>query len=313
MKIDDIKSIYQKILKEIQKVVVGKQDILENLFIALLSEGHVLLEGVPGIAKTVMIKTFSRTLGCDFKRIQFTPDLLPADITGTYIYRAHTSDFVLRKGPIFTNILLADEINRAPPKTQAALLESMQERQVTIEGNTYQMPNPSIVMATQNPIEQEGTYPLPEAQVDRFQMRLLVEYPTRSEEKQILRLFNKKYNEDQEDILAVTDPTSIIDMQHKAKEIFVEEDIIDYITDIVFYTRENANVLLGGSPRASIALLKTSKVKAMIHGRDYVIPDDIKELTPHILNHRVILTPEAELEGLKPLNIINEALETVWI
>ncbi|MFQ6119876.1 MAG: AAA family ATPase [Methanosarcinales archaeon] len=168
-------------------------------------------------------------------------------------------------------------------------------------------------MATQNPIEQEGTYPLPEAQVDRFQMRLLVEYPTRSEEKQILRLFNKKYNEDHEDILAVTDPTSIIDMQHKAKEIFVEEDIIDYITDIVFYTRENANVLLGGSPRASIALLKTSKVKAMIHGRDYVIPDDIKELTPHILNHRVILTPEAELEGLKPLDIINEALETVWI
>lgn len=306
----ETQSIYNLILDEIAKVVVGKQNVIENLFISLLTGGHVLLEGVPGIAKTAMIKAFSRTLGCDFKRIQFTPDLLPADITGTLIFKAHSSEFVIRKGPIFTNILLADEINRAPPKTQAALLESMQERQTTIEGETHPLPNPSMVLATQNPIEQEGTYPLPEAQIDRFQMKILVDYPTKEEEKRILELFNTGYDEN---VTAVLNPQKIIALQKQVKQIHIESEIMDYITELVFYTRKHPHVLLGASPRASIALLETSKAKAILHGRDYVIPDDIKQLTMPVMNHRIIIKPEAEIEGIRPVDIINEALKNTRV
>jgi len=306
----DAQSIYSMIMGEMQKAVVGKQNVMEDLMISLLAGGHVLLEGVPGIAKTAMIKAFSKTLGCDYKRIQFTPDLLPADITGTLIYKSHSAEFVLRKGPIFTNILLADEINRAPPKTQAALLESMQERQTTIEGETHALPIPSMVLATQNPIEQEGTYPLPEAQVDRFQMKILVGYPTKEEEKQILELFNRGYNEK---VTAIVSPQKIIALQNLVKQIHIETEIIDYITELVFYTRKHPQVLLGASPRASIALLETSKAKALLHGRDYVIPDDVKQLSQPIMNHRIIVKPEAELEGIRSVDIINEALKNIGV
>jgi len=308
--LNEVQSIYSMIRVEMQKAVVGKQSVIEDLLISLLAGGHVLLEGVPGIAKTAMIKAFSGTLGCDYKRIQFTPDLLPADITGTLIYRAHSSDFVLRKGPIFTNILLADEINRAPPKTQAALLESMQERQTTIEGETHFLPIPSMVMATQNPIEQEGTYPLPEAQIDRFQMKILVDYPTKEEEKQILELFNRGYNEK---VAPIVNPQKIILLQNLVKQIHIESEIINYITELVFYTRKHPQVLLGASPRASIALLETSKARAMLHGRDYVIPDDVKLLSQPIMNHRIIVKPEAELEGIRSIDIINEALKNTGV
>lgn len=306
----DVKSNYDMIMGEMKKTVVGKQDVLEDLMIALMAQGHVLLEGVPGIAKTAMIKAFSKTLGCEYKRIQFTPDLLPADITGTLIYRSMSSEFVLRKGPIFTNILLADEINRAPPKTQAALLESMQERQTTIEGETHNLPIPSMVMATQNPIDQEGTYPLPEAQVDRFQMKILVDYPTKEEEKTILEMFNRGYNEN---INAILNPQKILKLQNLVKQIHIESEIIDYITELVFYTRDHPQVLLGASPRASIALLETSKAKALLHGRDYVIPDDVKELSIPIMNHRIIVKPEAELEGIRSIDIIHEALKKTGV
>jgi len=306
----EVRSIYGMILVEMQKTVVGKQNVIEDLMISLLAGGHVLLEGVPGIAKTAMIKAFSKTLGCDYKRIQFTPDLLPADITGTLIYKSHSSEFVLRKGPIFTNILLADEINRAPPKTQAALLESMQERQTTIEGETHNLPTPSMVLATQNPIDQEGTYPLPEAQVDRFQMKILVDYPTKEEEKKILELFNRGYNEK---VTAIVNSQKIIMLQNLVKQIHVEGEIIDYITELVFYTRKHPQVLLGASPRASIALLETSKAKALLHGRDYVIPDDVKQLSLPIMNHRIIVKAEAELEGIRSVDIIHEALKNIGI
>jgi len=306
----EVRSIYGMILVEMQKTVVGKQNVIEDLMISLLAGGHVLLEGVPGIAKTAMIKAFSKTLGCDYKRIQFTPDLLPADITGTLIYKSHSSEFVLRKGPIFTNILLADEINRAPPKTQAALLESMQERQTTIEGETHNLPTPSMVLATQNPIDQEGTYPLPEAQVDRFQMKILVDYPTKEEEKKILELFNRGYNEK---VTAIVNSQKIIMLQNLVKQIHVEGEIIDYITELVFYTRKHPQVLLGASPRASIALLETSKAKALLHGRDYVIPDDVKQLSQPIMNHRIIVKAEAELEGIRSMDIIQEALKSIGV
>lgn len=305
-----IRGLCDEIIHETQKVIIGKKDLIECMLIALLAKGHILLEGVPGIAKTTMIKTFAQTLGCTFRRIQFTPDLLPSDITGTYIYNPKTSEFTLRRGPIFSNIVLADEINRAPPKTQAALLEAMQERQVTLEGETHMISPPFIVMATQNPIEQEGTYPLPEAQIDRFQMRLIVDYPTKLEEKMILRLFSSG---SESKINSIINPEKIVSIQSLLTQVYVEDTVIDYITDIVSYTRNNPNILLGGSPRASISLLETSKARAIIKGRDYVIPDDVKKMAYHVLNHRIYLTPEAELDGMKPTKIIEDALSSIKI
>jgi MoxR-like ATPase len=299
-----------KILEETQKVVVGKEELLENIMVCLLSRGHVLLEGVPGIAKTTIATSFAQTLGCEFGRIQFTPDLLPTDITGTFIFRADTSDFALRKGPIFANIVLADEINRAPPKTQAALLECMQEGQATIEGKTYGLEPPFMVIATQNPIEQEGTYPLPEAQIDRFLMRLNVDYPNRVEERDILRRFNKDLIQA---ITRVCTPADIINIQESVKSVHAEDGILDYIVDLIFSTRENQNVLLGGSPRASISLLLTAKAKAVLHGRDYIIPDDVKYVAPHVLNHRIILRPEAELDGMRSIDVINQTLDSIEV
>nr|MDO8082733.1 MoxR family ATPase [Candidatus Freyarchaeota archaeon] len=288
-------------MNEVNKAIVGKSQILEDVFIALMCDGNVLLEGVPGVAKTYMAKTFAQSLGCTFKRIQFTPDLLPSDILGTYVFDQKTSEFSFREGPVFANIVLADEINRAPPKTQSALLEAMQEKQVTIEGVRHVLPKPFMVLATQNPIEHEGTYPLPEAQIDRFLFKLNVDYPTDSEEVEMLK---RRTGADDENIKSVASPNILAKMQSVVQSVYVAPEIMEYIRDIVIRSRRNPQVLLGGSPRASIVLMEGSKARAALNGRDYVIPDDIKAIAQQSLNHRLILRPEAELEGVSVNRII---------
>lgn len=299
--VNAVRKIASEIMSEVNKVIVGKNQVLEDIFIALMSEGHILLEGVPGVAKTYMAKTFAQTLGCTFKRIQFTPDLLPSDILGTYVFDQKTSEFSFREGPVFANIVLADEINRAPPKTQSALLEAMQEKQVTIEGVTHFLPKPFMVLATQNPIEQEGTYPLPEAQVDRFLFKLNVDYPTDSEEVEILK---RKTGANDENIKTSASPKILEKMQKIVYDVYIAPEIMEYIRDIVIRSRRNPQVLLGGSPRASIVLMNGAKARAALNGRDYVIPDDVKAIAQQSLNHRMILRPEAELEGVSVNRII---------
>jgi MoxR-like ATPase len=296
-----VRKIASEIMNEVNKVIVGKNQILEDIFIALMCDGHVLLEGVPGVAKTYMAKTFAQTLGCSYKRIQFTPDLLPSDILGTYVFDQKTSEFSFREGPVFANIVLADEINRAPPKTQSALLEAMQEKQVTIEGVRHVLSKPFMVLATQNPIEHEGTYPLPEAQIDRFLFKLNVDYPTDSEEVEMLKR-RAEANEDK--VKPVASPTILTKMQNVVQNVYVSPEIMEYIRDIVIRSRRNPQVLLGGSPRASIVLMEGAKARAVLNGRDYVIPDDVKGIVQQSLNHRLILRPEAELEGVSVNRII---------
>ncbi|MHA1223317.1 MAG: AAA family ATPase [Candidatus Heimdallarchaeaceae archaeon] len=302
----DIKRVWDEIYSELKRVIIGKLDVLEDMFIALLGGGHCLLEGVPGIAKTVMAKSFAETLGCEFKRVQFTPDLLPSDVVGTTIYDPKAGTFKMRKGPIFTNILLADEINRSPPKTQAALLEAMAEKQVTVEGTTFKLEDPFLVIATQNPIEQEGTYPLPEAQVDRFMFKLLVDLPSPTEEMDIIRL---KHRQVRQAVRRVTTPMTIVKMKETVEtKIYIHEDIMEYIKDIVVTTRTDPRLILGGSPRCSIALLNASKAVAAMRGRDYVIPDDVKRIARVATAHRLQLKPEAELEGTTGTIVVNEIL-----
>ncbi len=308
MSISEVRSHATIILDEVGKVIVGKRNILQEILIGLLAKGHILLEGVPGIAKTYMANAFAQAIGCEFKRIQFTPDMLPADIVGTNIYDPNTGEFRLRKGPVFSNLVLADEVNRSPPKTQSALLEAMQEKQVTIEGSTLPLPSPFMVLATQNPIELEGTYPLPEAQVDRFLFKLHVDYPSDAEEVEILR---RKHQPEEVDLEPVADPPTLIQMQETTKRVFVEPYIMSYIRDIVVRTRNDPQILIGGSPRASIVLLNTSKVHAALSGRDYVTPDDVKSLALHALNHRLILKPEAELEGTSVYAVIDRILKQI--
>lgn len=300
-----VKQICNQIFDQMKKAVVGKIDVIEYILISLLSGGHVLLEGVPGVAKTYMANTFANILSLDFKRIQFTPDLLPADIVGTYIFDQNKSEFRFRKGPIFANIILADEINRAPPKTQSALLESMQEKQVTIEGTSFPLPDPFIVVATQNPIELEGTYPLPEAQLDRFMFRVFVDYPTGEEEVEILELKN---NPNTIELRPVTTAQQIKQMQKVVAKVHIKKELMGYIKDIVIRTRSDPQILLGASPRASIVLLTGAKAYAAIKGRKYVIPDDIKRLAYATLNHRIILKPETELEGITVDDVIKRLL-----
>jgi len=297
-----------KILDEVGKAIVGKRNVLQNILIGLLSQGHILLEGVPGIAKTYIANCFAQAIGCEFKRIQFTPDMLPADIIGTNVFDPNTGEFRLRKGPVFSNIVLADEVNRSPPKTQSALLEAMQEKQVTIEGSTLPLPAPFMVMATQNPIELEGTYPLPEAQVDRFLFKLHVDYPSDSEEVEILR---RRHQPEEINIEPVVDPGIILQMQNGAKSVFIEPYLMSYIRDIVVRTRNDPQILIGGSPRASIVLLEASKAYAAINGRDFITPDDIKMLVYHTLNHRLVLKPEAELEGTSVHAVIDRILRQI--
>lgn len=280
------------------------------MLVATLANGHVLLEGVPGTAKTTLAKAFSNVLGLRFRRIQFTPDLLPSDITGINVYSMKTGEFTMRRGPIFTNVLMADEINRAPPKTQAALLEAMEEKQVTIEGETYPIQLPFIVFATQNPIELEGTYPLPEAQLDRFLMRLMVSYPKHSDEQRMLLL--EKVG-DVGLVRQLLSPEKIMGFQKLVRRIFATEDLVQYLVNVITATRNHSSILLGASPRASLVLLNTAKARALLNGRDYVIPDDVKQSAPYTLNHRMLLKPEALLRGVSVPQVISEILNTVEV
>ena len=291
---DDILEVstgVQAIILEIERAVVGKHDLLETVMAAVLAGGHILLEDFPGLGKTLIARSLASVLGLDFKRIQFTPDLLPSDITGGYVLNRIDSRFELRKGPIFANIILADEINRASPKTQSALLEAMQEKQVTLEGETMRLPEPFVVLATQNPIEYEGTFPLPEAQLDRFMLKLSVGYPTLEEEAQILR-FRRERQKDEVALSQVTHAGQILDMIRAVETVHVHQDLERYIAAIVHATRQDRRVAVGASPRGSLAFLKMARAYAALEGRDYVIPDDIKRFAAPVLSHRLILQPE---------------------
>jgi MoxR-like ATPase len=292
---------------EVARAFIGAPAITETLLTALLARGHVLIEGYPGVAKTTLVKAFSLTLGCNFRRVQFTPDLLPSDITGTYILDMRTNTFVLREGPVFCNVLLGDEINRAPAKTQSALLEAMQEHQVTIEGETKALAQPFIVLATQNPIEQEGTYPLPEAQVDRFLIKLRMGYPEPADEKRMLLTYDRP----PPPVKSVIGPDEVLRMQALAQDVFVAEELCDYILALTNHTRHHPRVYLGASPRAALALMHAAKAIALLRGRDYVLPDDVRAMAPLVLAHRVIVTPDAELEGATGTAVVAEALDKV--
>ncbi len=305
-----VSAISNGLMNEVSKVIIGKQENLRRVTIGILSNGNMLLEDFPGLAKTLLANTFARTLGCKFKRVQFTPDLLPSDIMGTYMYDQKAGEFKLRPGPLFSNILLADEINRAPPKTQAALLEAMEEKQVTIEGITHKLPAPFVVLATQNPIEQEGTYPLPEAQMDRFLMKMSMGYPDRSEEKAILAR-RKLRGKDDHDVQQITSPKKVVAMQKALETVHVDPAILSYIVEIVQRTREDHRVITGASPRASQSLFKTSRAAAAIDGRDYVIPDDIKSVALQIVSHRIVLKPEAKIRGITGMHITRKILSEV--
>ena len=303
-------AISQAIAAEVQKVIIGKPHVIDNVLINILSNGNLLFEDYPGLAKTLMTNTFADALGCDFKRVQFTPDLLPADITGTNIYDAKKGEFTFKPGPLFCNLLLADEINRAPPKTQAALLEAMQEKQVTIGTVTHKLPAPFIVMATQNPVEQEGTYPLPEAQLDRFMFKMSVGYPDRADEDEILRRRITR-GKDAVDVDVITDPQRVIAMQQACEDIYVDPALRMYMVEVVTRTREDPRVLVGSSPRGSQALLKTSRAAAALRGRDFVTPDDIKAVSELALAHRIILKPEHQIKGLESGEVIQTILREV--
>ena len=306
----DVQARCQLLQQEIGKVYIGNPDTVEVLLVALLGRGHVLLEGVPGVAKTTLCKAFSSALGCSFRRIQFTPDLLPSDITGTHILDQRTQTFVLREGPIFAQIVLGDEINRAPAKTQSALLEAMQEMQVTIEGETRPLEPPFLVLATQNPIDHEGTYALPEAQVDRFLVKLAVGYPAAADEKRMLTLRSRPAPSE---VRTVLSPQDVLRLQALADAVHSDDEITDYVLGLVHFTRRHRRVQLGASPRAALGLLQASKARALLAGRDYTLPDDVRRLAPFVLAHRLLLTPEAELDGLQSGAIIAEALERVAI
>ena len=305
---------------EISKVIVGQKYLVERLLTGILANGHVLLEGVPGLAKTLAVKTMASAMEAKFNRIQFTPDLLPADIIGTLIYNQQKGEFLTQKGPIFANIILADEINRAPAKVQSALLEAMQERQVTIGGETYPLPEPFLVLATQNPIDQEGTYTLPEAQVDRFMLKLKIGYPEKKEERLILDMMAK--TRVSEEINTVVTPEKVMQAREIVDEIYIDDKIKDYIVDIVFATREPKKygleglenmIQFGASPRATIALTLASKAHAFLQGRGYVVPQDIKDIALDVLRHRIIVTYEAEAEGVSSEDIVAKVLNKIAV
>ncbi len=301
----------QDLFQNIQKVMIGKSEVTTLSIVALLARGHVLLEDVPGVGKTMLVKALSKSVDSDFKRIQFTPDLLPSDVTGVSIYNPKELEFEFRPGPILGNIVLADEINRTSPKTQSSLLEGMEEGSITVDGLTVSLKNPFFVMATQNPIEYEGTYPLPEAQLDRFLLKLSMGYPTAKEEMQMLD--NVSRSHPIHTLEPVMSQEDLIDCQQQVDEVYVDPNIQRYIIDIVTETRNHASAYLGVSPRGSIALMKAAKAYAFIHDRDYVLPDDVKYLAPFVLVHRIILTSEAKFEGVTALGLINELLEKVSI
>ena len=312
LKSDEVPLLSEKIVAEVEQAIVGKTHVLKKIVAALLAGGHILIEDYPGLGKTLIAKCFATALGLEFKRIQFTPDLLPGDITGGYIYNRNSSLFELRKGPIFANIILADEINRASPKTQSALLEAMQEGQVTLEGETMKLPEPFVVIATQNPIEYEGTFPLPEAQLDRFIMKISVGYPEADEEQEIL---NRRKTRRQDEIVLnqVTDRDQVLNMKRAIEEIYLHKDLERYIVDLVSKTREDTRVSVGSSPRGALALLKLSMAKAAMEGRDYVIPDDVKDFAYPALIHRLILVPELWMKSGATSDVIEDVLAAVSV
>lgn len=304
----------ERVKAQISRVIVGQEEMLDQLLIALFTGGHVLLEGVPGIAKTLTAKLLARTIDTGFSRIQFTPDLMPADVVGTPVFNMKTSDFNFKSGPIFSNVVLIDEINRAPAKTQAALFEVMEEKQVTVDGTTYFMEAPFFVIATQNPIEQEGTYKLPEAQLDRFLFKIILEYPSLEEEQSILRRFKNDFSGVlRETVEPVITPAEIADSQRLIEQVYIREELLDYIAAIVHSTRNNADLFLGASPRASLALMKTAKAVAAMAGRNFVTPDDIRYVSFPALNHRVILTPEREMEGYTTREVLDEIVKKIEV
>ena len=305
-----LSKIVRRILDQAQEIIVGKEKELKLLIATIIVDGHVLLEGVPGVAKTLMAKTIARSFNLSFKRIQFTPDLLPSDIIGTMVFDEKTKEFRLRKGPVFANIVLADEVNRASPRTQSALLEAMQEKQVTIEGETYKLPEPFTVIATQNPIELEGTFPLPEAQLDRFTTKIVIPIPDR---KILLEVLRKLKTITEWPVRPVASGENVLDARKALWSITVSDPVMDYIVSLVEATHRHPDVRLGASPRAAIALQQVSRALAAFNGRDYVIPDDVKKAAPYILLHRIILKPEAEVEGVTPEKVVREVLNTVEV
>lgn len=307
----DVSGIAHKIIANIEKVIIGKRQPITLAFVAALCEGHVLLEDVPGVAKTMLARALARSLGCTFKRLQCTPDLLPTDVTGVSVFNPKSTEFEFRPGPIFAQIVLADEINRATPRTQSALLEAMAERRVTVDGQTYVLKPPFLVLATQNPIDHEGTFPLPEAQLDRFLIRLNIGYPSLEEESKMLQRLQKSHPIDE--IGAVASAAELVGAQEAVRGVFVDDKVRKYVLDLVHATREHEDVALGGSPRASIALYRTAQAFAAVQGRDYVLPDDIKRMAYPVLGHRLILKPESRLRKLTPAAVLNEILADVSV
>ncbi|MGE8428634.1 MAG: AAA family ATPase [Sphingobacterium sp.] len=313
----DVSVLFDKMAQvkaEVKKVIVGQDQLIDMLLISILASGHSLIEGLPGVAKTLSAKLIAKTIHSEFKRIQFTPDLMPSDVTGSSILDLKSNEFEFRRGPIFANIVLIDEINRAPAKTQAALFESMAEQQVSVDGTTYQLPGPFVVFATQNPIEHEGTYRLPEAQLDRFLFKINVNYPELEQELEILKEHHAQKAQNKEDqVQAVVSATEILEFQKLIKSIFVHEELLTYIAQVIIKTRTNPSLTLGASPRASIALLESAKASAALTGRDFVTPEDIRRVASAVLGHRVMLTPEREMEGFTTAYVIDQIINSVEI
>ncbi|HEY9069925.1 MAG TPA: MoxR family ATPase [Candidatus Ozemobacteraceae bacterium] len=311
-----VQQVFAALRKELGKVIVGQDQVIDLILTALLVRGHVLLEGVPGTAKTLTVKTISKLMGLSFQRIQMTPDLMPSDVLGTTVFDARTGAFQIHKGPIFCDLVLVDEINRAPAKTQSALLECMEERQVTIEGNRFPLPRVFMVLATQNPLEYEGTYPLPEAQLDRFLFKILIDYPSAAAETTVLERYEKGFRADRLDdagLQSVTTPDELIACQESLRQVQTKQPIMEYITSIVRLTRTWSDLLVGGGIRADIALFLASKAKALMEGREFVTPDDVKAMTLPVLRHRIILKPEAEIEGATPDQVLQSVLAQVKV